>query len=102
MSCLRANSSFAVSIPGQCPFEKLLDPFGAEYSVTEGTGEAFRSICRFLFKVWSETSMGQTLANRYINGKTKSIPRTSVGLRSANSIQQGKAKRDNPGNVKQQ
>ncbi len=43
--------------------------------------------------------MGQTLANRYINGKTKSIPRTSVGLRSANSIQQGKAKRDNPGNV---
>ncbi len=28
---------------------------------------------------------------------TKSIPRTSVGLRSANSIQQGKAKRDNPG-----
>ncbi len=43
--------------------------------------------------------MGQTLANRYVYGKTKSIPRTSVGLRSANSIQQGKAKRDNPGNV---
>ncbi len=56
----------------------------------------------FYSKVWSETNMGQTLANRYINGKTKSIPRTSVGLRSANSIQQGKAKRDNPGNVKQQ
>ncbi len=53
----------------------------------------------FYSKVWSETSMGQTLANRYINGKTKSIPRTIVGLRSANSIQQGKAKRDNPGNV---
>ncbi len=46
--------------------------------------------------------MGQTLANRYVYGKTKSIPRTSMGLRSANSIQQGKAKRDNPGNVKQQ
>ncbi len=38
----------------------------------------------------------------YIYGKTKSIPRTSMGLRSANSIQQGKAKRDNQGNVKQQ
>ncbi len=50
MSCLRANSSFAVSIPGQCPFERLLDPFVAEYSVTEGTEEAFRSSCRFLFK----------------------------------------------------
>ncbi len=52
----------------------------------------------FYSKVWSKKNMGQTLANRYINGKTKSIPRTSVGLRSVNSIQQGKAKRDNPGN----
>ncbi len=33
-------------------------------------------------------------------GKTKSIPRTSVGLRSANSIQWGKEKRDNPGRGK--
>ncbi len=37
--------------------------------------------------------MGQTLANRYIYGKTKSNSRASVGLRSANNIQQGKAER---------
>ncbi len=36
--------------------------------------------------------MGHTLANRYINGKTKSNPRASVGLRSANRARQ----RDNP------
>ncbi len=40
--------------------------------------------------------MGHTLANRYINGKTKSNPRASVGLRSANNIQQAR-QRDNPG-----
>ncbi len=34
-----------------------------------------------------------TLANRYINGKTESNPRASIGLRSANNIQQGKAER---------
>ncbi len=37
--------------------------------------------------------MGHTLANRYINGKTESNPRASVGLQSANNIQQGKAER---------
>ncbi len=37
--------------------------------------------------------MGHTLANRYINGKTKSNPRASVGLRSPNRAKQ----RDNPG-----
>ncbi len=36
--------------------------------------------------------MGHTLTNRYIYGKTKSNPRASVGRRSANIIQQGKAK----------
>ncbi len=51
----------------------------------------------FIKGTWSQTSMGRTLANKYINGRTKSTPRTSVGLRSANSIQQGKAERDNPG-----
>ncbi len=35
--------------------------------------------------------MGHTLANRYVYGKTKSNPRARVGLRSAYSIQQGKA-----------
>ncbi len=33
----------------------------------------------FYSKEWSETSMGQTLANRYVYGKTKSNPRASVG-----------------------
>ncbi len=45
------------------------------------------------WEAWSETSMGHTLVNRYINGKTESNPRASVGLRSANNIQQGKAER---------
>ncbi len=44
-------------------------------------------------EAWSETTMGHTLANRYINGKTESNPRASVGLRSVNNIQQGKAER---------
>ncbi len=43
--------------------------------------------------------MGQTLANSYIYGNTKSNPRASIGLRSANSIQQDKAERDDPGNT---
>ncbi len=68
-----------------------------------GTEEAFRSICRDLFKGVVGNKHGSNIGKQvYIYGKTKSIPRTSVGLRSANSIQQGKAKRDNPGNVKQQ
>ncbi len=37
--------------------------------------------------------MGHTLANRFIYGKTESNPMASVGLRSANNIQQGKAER---------
>ncbi len=40
----------------------------------------------------SETSMGQTLANRYIYGQTKSNPRASVGLRTISN-----RARDNPG-----
>ncbi len=44
----------------------------------------------FYSKVWSGNKHG---SNRYINGKTKSIPRASVGRRSANNIQQGKAER---------
>ncbi len=50
MPCSRANNRLAIFIPGQCPLEKLLDPGVAEYSVTEGTEEVFRSICRLLFK----------------------------------------------------
>ncbi len=38
--------------------------------------------------------MGQTLANRYIYGKTKSNPRASVGLRT---ISNRARQRDNPG-----
>ncbi len=63
-------------------------------TVTEGT-EVFIQRCG-----WKQAWVKHWQTG--INGKTKSIPRTSVGLRSANSIQQGKAKRDNPGNVKQQ
>ncbi len=37
--------------------------------------------------------MGHTLVNRYINGKTERNPRASLGLRSANNIQEGKAER---------
>ncbi len=37
--------------------------------------------------------MGHTLVNRYINGKTESNPRASIGLQSTNNFQQGKAER---------
>ncbi len=40
MPCLRVNSSLAMSIPGQCSSEKLLDPRVAEYSVMEPTKRA--------------------------------------------------------------
>ncbi len=51
----------------------------------------------FIERCGHETSIGRYTANRHRRGKTKNIPRTSVGLRSANSIQQGKAKSDNLG-----
>ncbi len=39
-----------------------------------------------------KTSKVHSVANRNNTGKTKSNPRASVGRRSANNIQQGKAK----------
>ncbi len=47
----------------------------------------------FIQRRGHETGMDSIMANRYNTGKTKSNPRTSVGLRSANNIQQGKATR---------
>ncbi len=47
MPCLRVDSSLAMSIPGQCSSEKLLDPCVAEYSVMEPTR---REVCGSIYK----------------------------------------------------
>ncbi len=50
--------------------------------------ETCGSICKtFIQRRGHKASTVQTMANRYNTGKTKSNPRTSVGLRSANRIQ---------------
>ncbi len=61
--------------------------------VTEPTRrEASGSICKaFIQGRGHKTSKVHAMANRYNTGKTKSNPRASVGLRSVNNIQQGKA-----------
>ncbi len=87
MPCLRANNILAVSIPGQCPLEKLLDPCVAKFSVTERlSDETCRSKCKALFKDMVKTGRGRTPANRYSTGKTKSSPETGVGQSTANVI----------------
>ncbi len=46
-----------------------------------------------------KTSKVYSVANRNNTGKTKSNPRASMGRRSANNLQQGKALRVNHGHV---
>ncbi len=54
--------------------------------------EASVSICNAFFQ-GRKTSKVYAMVNRYNTGKTNSNPKASVGLRSANNIQQGKAER---------
>ncbi len=64
--CLRAKNILVVSIPDKCPFEKLLDPCVAEYSVTEPTRrETCGSMCTLLL-----IGRVEQMANGYIEGKT--------------------------------
>ncbi len=76
MPCLRVNSSLAVSIPGQCPLEKPLDPCVAEYSVTGRTRHetCMRHLQALFQDVVKNTGRVKTSANRYNTGKTKSNP----------------------------
>ncbi len=59
-----------------------------------GADETSGSICKaFIQGRGHKTSKVHAMANRYNTGKTNSSPRASVGIRSANNIQQGKAER---------
>ncbi len=82
-----------MSIPGQYPHEKPLDPGVAEYSVTEPTRGVRIHLQAFINRHGHKTSRSKTSANRYDTDKAESNPRASVGRRSANNIQQGKAER---------
>ncbi len=62
------------------------------YGLTEAWGERIH-LQGFIQGRGHKTSKVHAMANRYNTGKTKSNPRASVGLRSANNIQQGKAER---------
>ncbi len=59
-------------------------------TVTEPTRRA-DPYARLYFETWSKHRQGRTVANRYNTDKAESNPRASVGRRSANNIQQGKA-----------
>ncbi len=63
--------------------------------VTEPTRQGpCGSICKaFIQGRGHKKSKVHAMTNGYNTGKTKSNPRASVGLRSANNIQQGKAER---------
>ncbi len=77
-------------------WSKTVEIWTNNIRVTEPTRlEACGSICKaFIQRRDHKTSNVHAMANRYNTGKTKSNPRASVDLRSANDIQQGKAERE--------
>ncbi len=66
-----------------------------EYGLCNGANKTWdvQIHVQALFNKQSNHRQGQTTANGYRRGKTKSNPRASIGLQSANNIQQGKAER---------
>ncbi len=78
-----------MSIPGQYPHEKLLDPCVAEYSVVGRTRrEACGSMCKILLLAMvKNTGKVNNWQTGILRARQMSTPVNGRGLRSVNNIQ---------------